>query len=77
MLIEGDEAMPVTSYLCQWKAPRKRKASTMPMFSAVFQKHDHQKQHKKEVSHTEDFDPHPVAYKGIALGVRDLVDYGD
>ena len=49
----------------------------MPMSSAVFQKHDHQKQHKKEVSHTEDFDPHPVAYKGIALGVRDLVDYGD
>ena len=58
--------MPVTSYLCQWKAPRRRKASTMPMFSAVFQKHDHQKQHKKEVSHTEDFDPRPVEYKGIA-----------
>ena len=63
---KDDEAIPVTSYLCQWKAPRKRKASNMPMSSAVFQKHDHQKQHKQEVSHTEDFDPRPLEFKGIA-----------
>ena len=38
----------------------------MPKSSSVFQKHDYQKQHKKRVSHTEDFDPRPVECRGIA-----------
>ena len=38
----------------------------MTKSSSVFQKHDYQKQHKKRVSHTEDFDPRPVECRGIA-----------
>ena len=57
---------PVTSYLCQWKVPKKRKESTIPMAAAVFEKHDYHKQEKRKVSPTEDFDPRPAKYRGTA-----------
>ena len=38
---EEEEALPVTSYICQWKRPRKRKESTMKMSEAIFEKHIH------------------------------------
>ena len=34
-----DEALTVTSYACQWKAPRKHKESNLPMSEAQFEKH--------------------------------------
>jgi len=58
--------MPVTSYLCQWKVPRKRKESNLPMSAAVLEKHDFQKQRKRRISLTEDFDPWPVECRGNA-----------
>jgi hypothetical protein len=38
---DGEEALPVTSRLCQWNVPRKRKESSIAMSEAVFQKHDY------------------------------------
>ncbi len=58
--------MPVTSYLCQWKVPKKRKESNLPMSAAVFEKHDYQKQKKRRISITEDFDPRPIECRGTA-----------
>ena len=63
---DEEEVMPVTSYLCQWKVPKKRKDSSLPMSAAIFQKHDFQKQKKRSISLTEDFDPRPVEYRGNA-----------
>ena len=64
----GDEetGLPVTSTLCQWKIPKKRKESTLEMSKAVFEKHDYEKPKKRRVSLTEDFDPRPVEYRGTA-----------
>ena len=59
------EAMPITSYLCQWKMPKKRKDSSIPMSTAVFEKHDY-KRKKRKVSLTEDFDPRPEECRGTA-----------
>ena len=36
------------------------------MSAAVFEKHDFQKQHKRKTTRTEDFDPRPEEYRGIA-----------
>ena len=67
--LDGEEeegAMPVTSYLCQWKVPKKRKESTLQMSSATFQKHDYHHQGKRKVAFTDDFDPRPSDCRGIA-----------
>jgi len=36
--------MSVTSYLCQWKVPKKQKESNLPMAAAVLEKHNCRKQ---------------------------------
>ena len=46
---EEDEVMPITSYLCQWKVPKKQKESNLTMSAAVFEKHDYCKQKKRRV----------------------------
>ena len=61
-----DESMPVTSKLCEWKIPHKRKESNQSMSTAVFIQHDYQKSNKRRVSLTEDFDPRPVQFRGNA-----------
>ncbi len=60
---EDEEALPVTSYPCQWKEPRKRKESTLPMSQAHFEKHV---KRKRTVRPVEDFDPRPEKYRGTA-----------
>lgn len=37
------EALPVTSLPCQWKPPRKRKHSTLPIAETTFEKHNYAK----------------------------------
>ena len=61
---DDEEALPITSYLCQWNAPRKRKESNMPISEAVFQKHVYGRQRKRELKPIEDFDPRPVELRG-------------
>ena len=63
---EEEDVMPITSYLCQWKVPKKRKESNIPMSAAVFEKHDYQRQKKRRLSITEDFDPRPAECRGTA-----------
>lgn len=60
------EELPCTSYLCQWKVPRKRKESTMKMLDATFQKHVFGKERKRTYVQMEEFDPCPEAYCGTA-----------
>ena len=63
---EEEETLPVTSHLCKWNAPRKRKESMIPMSEAVFQKHDYSKPMKQSFKLLEDFDPRPVECRGTA-----------
>ena len=58
--------VPVTSLPCVWKAPKKRKQSTMCMSEAVFEKHDYSKPIKKKIKPLEDFDPRPPEFRGKA-----------
>ena len=62
--VDEEEAQPVTSYLCQWKVPKNRKESNVPMSGAVFEKHNFQKQLKRKRTPTEDFDPRPLDCRG-------------
>ena len=63
---EDEEALPVTSYACQWKAPRKRKESNLPMSEAQFEKHVYGRTRKRTVRTIEDFNPRPHEYKRTA-----------
>lgn len=64
----GDEdALPVTSYVCQWNVPRRRKESTMPFSEAKFPKHTYGRQNKRTMKPLENFDPRPQEYRGTAV----------
>ena len=68
--ISSDEetALPVTSYLCKWNVPRKRKESSITISESVFHKHVYGRQRKHELKSLEDFDPRPVQLRGKAEG---------
>lgn len=61
-----DENIPVTSLPCQWRAPKKRKESTLAISEARFEKHDYAKPTKRKVKLLEDFDPRPPEFRGDA-----------
>ena len=61
-----DEALPVTSYTCQWKVPSKRKDCTLPLSEIVFEKHSYGRQRKRSLKITEEFDPRPAEYHNTA-----------
>lgn len=65
-LTNNEEAIPVTSLPCQWKAPRKRKDSTMQLSQLDFEKHVYGRRKKRNVGSLEDFDPRPERYRGTA-----------
>lgn len=54
----------MTSYLCQWKAPRKRKESAQKMSESTFEKHIYGQVKKYERKPLGDFDPRPQEYIG-------------
>lgn len=58
------EELPVTSYPCQWKPPRKRKESNLKMSDIRIQKHVYGKERKVEYLPLEDFDPRPRKFRG-------------
>ena len=64
--LEESEPLPVTSFVCQWNQPRKRKESTLQMAEAPFQKPVYGRQRKHTLSPITDFDPRPVQYRGTA-----------
>ena len=84
-----DEALPVTSYACQWKVPSTRKYCTLPLSKVVFEKHSYGRERKRSLKLMEEFDPRPAEYhntakdllqdflgkvKGKGLGVSLLLD---
>ena len=63
----GEEtALPVTLFLCQWNAPKKRKESNLSISEAVFQKHVYGRQRKHNIKEMIDFDPRPPHLRGNA-----------
>ena len=61
-----EEDLPVTSYPCQWKPPRKRKESNLKMSDVNVEKHTYGKQRKVDLSPMKEFDPRPHKYRGTA-----------
>ena len=55
--IDEEPTLPVTSYLCQWKAPRKRKESALKM--SEYEKHVYGRVKKSERKPLEYYDPRP------------------
>lgn len=50
-------ALPITSYLCQWKAPMKRKESELKMSDVSFEKHVYGQVRKYQLKSLESSDP--------------------
>lgn len=63
---ENEDAIPVTSQLCQWKQPRKNKENAMKIGEVPFRKYQFGKSPKQEVHSLVDFDPRPSEYRGNA-----------
>ena len=66
---DGDsepQPLPVTSFACQWKPPRKRKENTAKIGDVVFQKHVYGRAVKHTLKSLSDFDPRPVEHQGTA-----------
>ena len=61
-----DEALPVTSFSCQWKVPRKRKESTLTLADANFEKHVYGRERRYHWKSIKDLDPRPVEHRGTA-----------
>lgn len=61
---DQEENVPVTSQLCKWNEPRKRKESSLPMSKAVFEKHDYSKPVKHKYKSLEEYDPRPLQFRG-------------
>jgi len=60
------ESLPVTSFACKWKPPRKRKECVLKFADANFEKHVYGRQKKYTWDPIKDFDPRPVEYRGSA-----------
>ena len=63
---EEEDVLPVTSYPCQWKPPRKRKESNLKMSEANFEKPVYGKNKKVTLCSLETFDPRPTECCGTA-----------
>ena len=62
-----EEALPITSFVCQWKVPHRRKESTALMSESTFQKYVYGRERKRTLKPLEDFDPRPEQYRGTAM----------
>ena len=79
-----EEALPVTSFSCQWNVPRKRKESAAKISDLKFPKHVYGRQRTHMLRPLSDFDPRGTApallqnflasVKGRGLGVSLLLD---
>ena len=63
---ESQEPLPVTSFACQWKPPRRRKESTAKIADVTFQKHVYGRTLKHTLKPLSKFDPRPVEHRGTA-----------
>ena len=65
-LSDEDAPEPVTSFLCKWNAPRKRKESNKTIAESVFEKHVYGRERKHNLKSLEDFNPLPESFRGKA-----------
>ncbi len=63
---DDEEDLPVTSFACQWKPPRKRKETALKFADANFEKHVYRRQRKHNWKPMKDFDPRPMEHRGTA-----------
>lgn len=56
---EENTSLPITSHLCQWNVPKKRKESNLTVTEAAFKKHVYGRERKHELKSMADFDPRP------------------
>ena len=63
---DEETALPVTSFLCQWNAPIKRKESNLSISEAIFQKHVYGRKRKYNLKEMIDYDPRPPHLRGNA-----------
>ena len=63
---DDDENLPVMSFTCQWKAPRKRKESTLKFADTNFAKHVYGWERKHHWKSITDFDPRLIEHRGTA-----------
>ena len=61
---EEDTPLPITSFICQWVKPRKRKENSAKMSETDFLKHVYGRTIKHELKPIASFDPRPSEYKG-------------
>ena len=61
---DDDDDVPVTSRLCQWKSPKRKKESSMSFAEATFEKHVYGREKKRKWIPLEDFDPRPQEFRG-------------
>ena len=64
-----EESQPVISLSCQWKPPRKRKASALQVSVAEFEKHEYGRTKKYKIQNLEMYDPCPERLRNI-IGSR-------
>ena len=63
---DDDDDLPVTSFSCQWKVPRKKKDSTLKFADVNFEKHVHGRERRHHWKSIKDLDPRPVEHRGTA-----------
>lgn len=61
-----EEALPITSFACAWKAPRKRKDNKAKISEISFDKHVYGRQIKHTRQSLVDYDPRPTEFHGKA-----------
>ena len=61
---DSETVLPITSFLCQWKAPKKRKENNLQISQTNFQKHLYDRERKYDRKSLQDFDPRPSAVRG-------------
>ena len=61
---EENTSIPITSYLCQWNVPKKRKESNLTVAEATFKKHVYGRERKHELKSMANFDPRPEELRG-------------
>ena len=62
---DNQQPLPVTSFQCQWKQPRKRKESNLRISEVAFKKHQFGPQKRKRDT-IEEFDPRPIHLRDTA-----------
>ena len=61
---DEDTPLPITSFACQWKAPRKRKEADAKISDVTFEKHVYGRTKKHNTLPIHDFDPRPQETRG-------------